>query len=51
MRAIHAGAFGGPAWADAGVCFALALCYVAAGALLLGRMVDGARRAATLSLT
>lgn len=51
MRAIHAGAFGGPAWSDVGVCFALALGYVAVGALLLGRMVDGARRSATLSLT
>jgi hypothetical protein len=51
MRAIHAGAFGGSAWADLGACFGLAALYVTAGALLLGRMVDTARRQATLSLT
>lgn len=51
MRAIHAGAFGGSAWADLGVCFGLAFLYVTVGALLLERMVDAARRQATLSLT
>jgi ABC-2 type transport system permease protein len=51
MRAIHAGAFGGSAWADLIACFGLAFLYVTLGALLLGRMVDAARRQATLSLT
>ena len=51
MRAIHAGAFGGGAWLDVGLCFGLAAAYVAVGGLLLGRMVDAARRQATLSLT
>ncbi len=51
MRAIHAGAFGGGPWLDLGLCFGLAFAYVAVGALLLGRMVDAARRQATLALT
>jgi ABC-2 type transport system permease protein len=51
MRAIRAGSFGGAAWGDLALCFGLAVAYVATGALLLGRMVDGARRQATLSLT
>jgi ABC-2 type transport system permease protein len=51
MRAIRAGAFGGAAWGDLALCFGLAATYVAIGALLLDRMVDGARRDATLSLT
>ncbi len=51
MRAINAGAFGGGAWGDVGLCFALGLVYIALGNLLLGRMIDAARRRATLSLT
>jgi ABC-2 type transport system permease protein len=51
MRAIHAGAFGGGPWLDVALCFALGLAYIAAGNLLLGRMIDAARRRATLSLT
>jgi ABC-2 type transport system permease protein len=50
MRAIHAGAFGGSGLGDVAMCFGLALVYVAAGALLLDRVVDSARRSATLSL-
>ncbi|HVU76940.1 MAG TPA: ABC transporter permease [Gaiellaceae bacterium] len=51
MRAIHASAFGGTPWADLAGCYALAIGYVAVGGLLLGRMIDAARRQATLSLT
>jgi ABC-2 type transport system permease protein len=51
MRAIRAAAFGGSAWGDIALCFGLAALYVCIGALLLGRMVDSARRHATLSLT
>jgi ABC-2 type transport system permease protein len=51
MRAIHDGAFGGSPWPAVAACFGLAAAYVAVGALLLGRMVDHARRRASLSLT
>jgi ABC-2 type transport system permease protein len=51
MRAIHASAFGGAPWGDLAACYGLAIGYVALGGLLLGRMVDAARRQATLSLT
>jgi ABC-2 type transport system permease protein len=56
MRAIRHGALGGSARGDtglrdAGVCLALTGVYVAAGVLLLDRMLDAARRQATLSLT
>jgi hypothetical protein len=51
MRAIHAGAFGGGPWGDLALCYGLAAGYVALGGLLLGRMIDAARRQATLALT
>jgi ABC-2 type transport system permease protein len=51
MRAIRHGAFGGPALADVGVCLALTAGYVLVGMLLLDRMLEAARRDATLSLT
>jgi ABC-2 type transport system permease protein len=51
MRAIRHGAFGGPAFGDAAMCLALTAVYVAAGMALLDRMLDAARRQATLSLT
>ena len=51
MRAIHAGAFGGHPWPAVGMAFGLAAVYVALGTLLLGTVLDSARRRATLSLT
>lgn len=50
MRAIRSGAFGGHDWGSAIVCLALTLTYVAVGALALRRLIDSARRNATLSL-
>ncbi|MGH3051032.1 MAG: ABC transporter permease [Gaiellaceae bacterium] len=51
MRAIHAGAFGGNGLPDVAMCFALAAVYVGLGVLVLGTVLNSARRRATLSLT
>jgi len=52
MRAIRAGAFGGPrAFFDVGMCLGLAAVYVGLGLLVLGTVLDSARRHASLSLT
>ena len=52
MRAIRAGAFGGPhSLLDVAVCFGLAAVYIALGLRVLGTVLDSARRRASLSLT
>lgn len=51
MRAIHDGAFGGNGLPDVAMCFALAAVYVGGGMLVLGTVLNSARRRATLSLT
>jgi ABC-2 type transport system permease protein len=51
MRAINDGAFGGNALPDILMCFALAAVYIGIGMLVLGTVLDSARRRATLSLT
>ncbi len=52
MRAIRAGAYGGPhALLDVAACFGLAAAYVLLGLAVLGTVLDSARRRASLSLT
>jgi ABC-2 type transport system permease protein len=51
MRAIRAGAFGGNGLPDVAMCLLLAAIYIGAGVLLLGTVLDSARKRATLSLT
>jgi ABC-2 type transport system permease protein len=51
MRAIRHGAFGGNGYGDIAMCFGLAAVYVAGGTLVLGSVLNSARKRATLSLT
>jgi ABC-2 type transport system permease protein len=51
MRALLDASLGGHPWRDLGYCVGLGLVYTAVGALFLGRVMDAARRRATLSLT
>jgi len=51
VEAMRAAAAGGSPWADLGLCLALGLGYAALAAYLGVRLVDSARRNATLALT
>jgi ABC-2 type transport system permease protein len=51
MRAIREAALGGPALTDLGMCALLGAIYTAIGVLIVGRLLDAARRRATLALT
>ena len=51
MRAIREAALGGPALTDLGMCALLGAVYTAIGVLIVGRLLDAARRRATLALT
>jgi ABC-2 type transport system permease protein len=51
MRAIREAALGGPALTDLGMCALLGAIYTAIGVLVVGRLLDAARRRATLALT
>jgi hypothetical protein len=52
MRAIRHAAFGGGnAYREIAMCFGLAAVYVAGGILVLGTVLNSARKRATLSLT
>jgi ABC-2 type transport system permease protein len=51
MRAIRHGAFGGNAYGDIAMCFGLAAVYIVGGTLVLGTVLNSARKRATLSLT
>ncbi len=51
MQAIRASAAGGSPWLDVFMCLGLGLLYGLAGAVLSERVLDSARRNATLSLT
>ncbi|WP_091112728.1 ABC transporter permease [Nocardioides psychrotolerans] len=51
MDAVREAASGGSPWADLGVCAAIGLAYAALAAYLGRRLVDSARRNATLALT
>ena len=51
MQAIRASAAGGSPWLDVFMCLGLGLLYGLAGALLSEKVLDSARRNATLSLT
>lgn len=51
MRAIREAALGGPALTDLGMCALLGAVYTAIGVLVVGRLLDAARRRATLALT
>jgi ABC-2 type transport system permease protein len=51
MRAIREAALGGPALNDLGMCALLGAIYTAIGVLIVGRLLDAARRRATLALT
>jgi ABC-2 type transport system permease protein len=51
MRALLESSLGGHPWRDLGYCVGLGVVYAGIGALFLGRVLDAARRRATLSLT
>ncbi|WP_426241981.1 ABC transporter permease [Nocardioides sp. LHG3406-4] len=51
MAAIRESASGGSPWGDLAVCLALGIAYAALGSYLSRRLVDSARRNATLALT
>jgi ABC-2 type transport system permease protein len=51
MRSIREAALGGPALADMGMCALLGVIYTLIGVLIVGRLLDAARRRATLALT
>jgi ABC-2 type transport system permease protein len=51
MRAIREAALGGPALQDLGMCALLGAVYTAIGVVIVGRLLDSARRRATLALT
>lgn len=51
MRAIREAALGGQALTDLGMCALLGAIYTAIGVLIVGRLLDAARRRATLALT
>jgi ABC-2 type transport system permease protein len=51
MRAIREAALGGPALTDMGMCALLGVIYLLIGVVLVGRLLDAARRRATLALT
>jgi ABC-2 type transport system permease protein len=51
MRAIREAALGGPALQDLGMCALLGAIYTVLGVLIVGYLLDAARRRATLALT
>lgn len=51
MRAIREGATGGGSYVDVAVCAAIGLGYLLIGVLVVGRLLQAARRRATLALT
>ena len=51
MAAVRESANGGSPWADLGLCLLVGLAYAALAAYLGRRLVDSARRHATLALT
>jgi ABC-2 type transport system permease protein len=51
VHAIRGAAFGGSPWRDMALCLATSAAYAVVGTWLAGRLVDSARRNATLALT
>jgi ABC-2 type transport system permease protein len=50
VAAVRAAALGGSVWPDVGLCLLTAAAYALVGTLIAGRLVDSARRTATLAL-
>jgi ABC-2 type transport system permease protein len=51
LRALLYGSEGGPVWQALGMCAVLSVVYFAIGIVLAGRVLDAARRNATLALS